>query len=56
MGVLLCNYLSDKASSVHEFSVMNRQEGHLQLDPKRRNLRYYAHGQFRLEQAKLAIA
>jgi hypothetical protein len=28
----------------------------LQLDPKRSNLRYYAHDQLRLEQAKFAIA
>jgi hypothetical protein len=57
MGALICNYLPDEASSVHEFSTMNnRQDGHLQFDPKRSNLRSYAHDQLRLEQAKLAIA
>jgi hypothetical protein len=48
--------LPDEASSVHKFSTMNRQDGHLQFDPKRNNLRSYAHGQLRLEQAKVAIA
>jgi hypothetical protein len=56
MGALICNYLPDEASGVHEFSTLNRQDGHLQIDPKRNNLRSYAHGQLRLEQAKLAIA
>jgi hypothetical protein len=56
MGALICNYLPDEASGVHESSTMNRQEGPLQFEPKRRNLRSYAHGQLRLEQAKLAIA
>jgi hypothetical protein len=36
-------------------STMNRQDGHLQFDPERNNLKSYAHGQLRLEQAKLAI-
>jgi hypothetical protein len=49
-------YLPDEASGVHEFSTMNRQDGHLQFDPKRNTLRSDAHGQLRLEQAKLAIA
>jgi hypothetical protein len=31
---------------------MNRQDSRLQFDPKRSNLRSYAHGQLRLEQAK----
>jgi hypothetical protein len=35
---------------------LNQQDGHLQLDPKENNLSSYAHGQLRLEQAKLAIA
>jgi hypothetical protein len=35
---------------------MNRQDGHLQIDPKRNNFRCYSHGQLRLEQAKVAIA
>jgi hypothetical protein len=35
---------------------MNRQDGHLQFDPKGNNLSSYAHGQLRVEQAKLAIA
>jgi hypothetical protein len=39
------NYLPDEASGVHEFSTMNRQDGHFQFDPKRSNLRSYAHGQ-----------
>jgi hypothetical protein len=56
MGALIGNYLPDEPSGVHEFSTMNRQDGHLQLYPKRSNLRSYAHGQLRLEQAKLAIA
>jgi hypothetical protein len=66
MGALVCNYLPDEASGVHEFSTMNRQDGHLQFDPKRSghlqfdpkrsNLRSYTHGQLRLGQAKLAIA
>jgi hypothetical protein len=56
MGALICNYLPDEASREHEFSTMNRQDGHLQFDPKRSNLRSYAHGQLRLEQSKLAIA
>jgi hypothetical protein len=53
MGALICN---EEGSSIHEFSTMNRQDGHLQFDPKRSNLRSYAHGQLRLQQAKLAIA
>jgi hypothetical protein len=56
MGALLCNYLPDEACGVHEFSTMNRQDGHRQFEPKRSSLRSYAHGQLRLEQAKLAIA
>jgi hypothetical protein len=56
MGALICNYLPDEASGVHEFSTMNQQDGHLQFDPKRNNLRSYAHRLLRLEQAKLAIA
>jgi hypothetical protein len=56
MGALICNYLPDEASGVHEFSTMNRQDGHLQIDPVQSNLRSYAHGHLRLEQAKLAIA
>jgi hypothetical protein len=56
MCALVCNYLPDEASGVHEFSTMNRQDGHLQFDRKRSNLRSHAHGQLRLEQAKLAIA
>jgi hypothetical protein len=56
MGALICNYLPDEASSVHEFSTMNQQDGRFQFDPKWSNLRYYAHDQLRLEQAKLAIA
>jgi hypothetical protein len=48
VGALLCNYLLDEAS--------NRQDGHLQFDPKWNNLSSYVHGQLRLEQAKLAIA
>jgi hypothetical protein len=55
MGALVCNYLLDEASSEHEFSTMNRQDGHLQFDPKRNNLRSYACGQLRLELAKVAI-
>jgi hypothetical protein len=43
-------------SDVDVFSTMKRQDDHLQLDPKRSNLRSYAHGQLRLEQAKLTIA
>jgi hypothetical protein len=39
----------------HEFSSMSRQDGRLQFDPKRNNLRCYAHGQLRLEQVKVAI-
>jgi hypothetical protein len=48
MGALICNYLPDEVCStgVHEFSTMNRQDGHLQFDPKRSNLRSYAHDQF----------
>jgi hypothetical protein len=56
VGALLCNYLPDEASNGREFSTMNRQEGHLQFDPKGNNLSSYVHGQLRLEQAKLAIA
>jgi hypothetical protein len=56
MGELVCNYLLNEASDVHEFSNMNRQDGHRQFDPKRSNLRSYAHDQLRLAQAKLAIA
>jgi hypothetical protein len=56
MGALICNYLLDEASSEHEFSTMNRQDGHLQFDPKRNNLRSYAHGQLHLDQAKGANA
>jgi hypothetical protein len=56
MGALTCNYLPDEASGEHEFASMNRQDGHLQFDPKRSNLKSYAHDQLRLEQAKLAIA
>jgi hypothetical protein len=55
-GALIGNYLPDEASGVDEFWTMNRQDGHLQFDPKRSNLRSYAHGQLGLEQAKLAIA
>jgi hypothetical protein len=55
MGALIWNYLPDEASGVHEFSTMNRQDDHLQFDTKRNNLRSYARGQLRLEQAKLAI-
>jgi hypothetical protein len=54
VGALLCNYLLDEASNGHEFSTVNRQDGHLQFDPKWNNLSSYAHGQLRLEQAKLA--
>jgi hypothetical protein len=32
------------------------KDGHLQFDPKWNNLRSYAHGQLRLEQAKVATA
>jgi hypothetical protein len=56
MGALICNCLLDEASREHKFLTMNRQDGHLQFEPKRNNLRSYAHGQLRLEQAKLAIA
>jgi hypothetical protein len=56
MGALICYYLPDEASGVHKFPTMNRQDGHLQFDPKKSNLRSYAHGQLHLEQAKLAIA
>jgi hypothetical protein len=35
---------------------MNRQDGYLQFDLKGNKLSSYAHGQLRLEQAKLAIA
>jgi hypothetical protein len=56
MGALICNYLPDEANGVNEFSTMNRQDGHLQFDPKRSNIRSYAHDQLRLEQAKLVIA
>jgi hypothetical protein len=48
--------LPDEGSGVHEFSTVNRQDGHRQFDPKQNTLRCYAHGQLRLEQAKLAIA
>jgi hypothetical protein len=34
MGALICNYLPDEASGGHEFSTINRQDGHLQFDPK----------------------
>jgi hypothetical protein len=56
LNALKCNYLQDEASGVHEFSTMNRQDGHLLFDPKRSSLRSYAYGQLRLQQAKLAIA
>jgi hypothetical protein len=56
MGALICNYLPDEANAVHKISTMNLQDGPLQFDPKRSNLRSYAHNQLRLEQAKLAIA
>jgi hypothetical protein len=56
LGALLCNYLLDEASSGREFTTMNQQDGHLQFDPKWNSLSSYAHGQLRLEQAKLAIA
>jgi hypothetical protein len=49
MGALICNYVLDEASSEHEFSTMHRLDGHLQFDPKRNNLRSYAHGQLRLD-------
>jgi hypothetical protein len=52
MGALICNNLPDEASGVHEDSTMNRQDGHLQFDPERSNLRSYAHSQLRREQAK----
>jgi hypothetical protein len=45
----------DEASKGREYSTMNRQDGPLQFDPKWNNLSSYAHGQLRLEQAKLAI-
>jgi hypothetical protein len=54
--VVICNYLLDEASREHKFLTMNRQDGHLQLEPKQNNLSSYAHGQLCLEQAKLAIA
>jgi hypothetical protein len=56
MGALICNYLPEEASGAHEFSTMNRQDAPIQFEPKRNNLRSYVHGQFRLEQAKVAIA
>jgi hypothetical protein len=56
VGALLCNYLLDEGSNGREFSTMKRQDGHLQFDPKGNNLSSYAHGQLRVEQAKLAIA
>jgi hypothetical protein len=56
MGALICNYLLDEASNECEFSTMNRQDGHLQFEPKRNNLRSYTHGQLRLEQAKLGTS
>jgi hypothetical protein len=34
---------------------MNSQDGQLQFDPKRNNLRSYTHGQLRLQQTILAI-
>jgi hypothetical protein len=46
---------NNEASGVHEFSTIDI-EGHLQFNPKLSNLTSYAHGQLRLEQAKLAIA
>jgi hypothetical protein len=52
-GELICNYLLDDANSEQEFSTMNRQDGHLQFDTKRNNLRPYAHSQLCLEQAKV---
>jgi hypothetical protein len=55
VGALICNYLLDEASNGREFSTMNRQDGPLQFDPERNNLRSYTHGQFRLEQAIVAI-
>jgi hypothetical protein len=56
VGALLCNYLLEEASNGRAFSTMNRQDGHLQFDPMWNNLSSYAHGQLRLELAKLAIA
>jgi hypothetical protein len=56
MGALLCNYLLDKVSREHDFLTLNQQDGHLQFEPKWNKLRSYAHGQLRLEQAKVAIA
>jgi hypothetical protein len=55
-GAFICNYLLDDASSQHEFSTMNRKDGHLQFDTKRNNLRSYAHRQLCLEHAKVVIA
>jgi hypothetical protein len=55
MGALICNYLPEEASREHEFSTVNRQDGHLQFDPKLNNLRSYAYGQLCLEQAKVAL-
>jgi hypothetical protein len=49
-------YLLDEASNGRESTTMNRQDGHLQFDPKWNNLSSYAHGQLHLDQAKLAIA
>jgi hypothetical protein len=39
-----------------KFLTMKRQDGRLQFDHKRNNLRSYTHSQLRLEQANLAIA
>jgi hypothetical protein len=56
MDALICNHLLDEASSEHEFSTMNRQDGHLQFDSKQNNLRSYAALSVAFEQAKVAIA
>jgi hypothetical protein len=53
---IIWTYLLDEASSEDEFLTMNRQDSHLQFNPKRNNLTSYAHCQLCLEQAKLAIA
>jgi hypothetical protein len=47
MGALICNYLLDEASREHEFLTINRQDGHLQFEPERNNVRSYAYGQLR---------
>jgi hypothetical protein len=54
MGALICNYILDEVSSEHEFSTMNLQDGHLQFDPKRNNLRSHGHGQLIVESMTFA--